>query len=223
VEAVMAGDGVVLWGAGTMRTHRTLWLARELGIDYEHRPIQPRTGETKTSEFLQLNPRHKVPVMTHGDLVLTESAAILNYLSEAFPVPDHFYVPADAVGRARLLEWCFFGMSELDANSLYTMRRHGDLKALYGDAPVAVSSAQDYFLHQIDAMKERLKSAGEFLMGARISIADILFVSCLDWARWYDIPLPDYLMAYQQRLGARPAYLQAFAENYPDRAVADVR
>ncbi len=219
----MPGDGVVLWGIGTVRTHRPQWLARELGIDYELRPIQARTGETKAAEFLELNPRHKVPVMTHGDLVLSESAAILNYLTEVFPVPDHFYVPADAAGRAQLFEWCFFTMTELDANSLYTMRRHGDLKDVYGDAPLAVSAAQDYFHHQIDVMEKRIRAAGEFLMGERISIADILFTSCLDWARRSDVSLPDYLTAYRERLNARPAYVETFADNYPGRSVAESR
>ncbi len=214
----MAADGVILWGSGTMRTHRPLWLARELGVAYEHRPVHPRSGETHTPEFLALNPRHKVPVMGHGDLVLTESAAILNYLTEAFPVPDHFFVPVDATGRAKLWEWCFFTMSELDANGLYTIRRHGDLKALYGDAPVAVEAARDYFLHQLETMEARIREAGEFLMGDRISIADILFASCLDWGHAYEIPLPDHLVDYRQGMRARPAYRAASADNYPDRA-----
>ena len=115
----MAGDGVVLWGVGTVRTHRPQWLARELGVGYELQAIEARSGETKTPQFLKLNPRHKVPVMTHGDLVLSESAAILGYLTEAFPVPDHFYLPGDARARAKLFEWCFFTMTELDANALF--------------------------------------------------------------------------------------------------------
>lgn len=218
----MAGDGVVLWGIGTVRTHRPQWLARELGIGYELQAIEARSGATKTPEFLKLNPRHKVPVMTHGELVLSESAAILGYLTEAFPVPDHFYLPGDAAARAKLFEWCFFTMTELDANALYTMRRHRDLKDIYGDAPVAVSSAQDYFHHQLETMEERIKGAGAFLMGERISIADILFVSCLDWARLYRLPLPQYLMAYRERLRARPAYRQSFAANFPGRKVSEI-
>ena len=219
----MAGDRIVLWGVGTMRTHRPIWLARELGIDYRIEPIQPRTGETLRPEFLRLNPRHKVPVLCHGDLVLTESAAILTYLTETFEVPDDFYVPGDAASRARLHEWCFFIMSELDANSLYTMRRHGDLGELYGDSPVAVSAARNYFLHQLETMEERIRGAGAYLMGERFSVADILFMSCLDWAHWYEIPLPDYLMAWRQTIAARPAYLAARADNYPEGSVADGR
>ena len=104
----MTTPKLVLWGAGTMRTHRTLWLAEELDLDYEHRPIGPRTGETKTDEFLAINPRHKIPAMVHGDICLTESAAIMTYMTETFPVPDH--VPcarrcarAGAVARMVLL------------------------------------------------------------------------------------------------------------------------
>ena len=176
-----------------------------------------------TPEFLKLSPRDKIPVMTHGKLVLTESAAIMNYMTEVFPVPDHFVVPGDAAGRAKLFEWCFFTMSELDANALYTMRRHGDLKDIYGDAPIAVDAAEKFFHHQINAMEDHIRGAGEFLLGGRISIADILFMSCLDWARLYDIALPDYLSAYQARIGARPAYLKSFAENYSGLAIERVR
>ena len=45
-----AMDGLVLWGIGTSRTLRAHWALRELGLDYQSRPIQSRTGETKTPE-----------------------------------------------------------------------------------------------------------------------------------------------------------------------------
>ena len=218
----MTTQKLVLWGAGTMRTHRTLWLAEELGLDYEHRPIGPRTGETKTDEFLAINPRHKVPAMVHGDICLTESAAIMTYMTETFPVPDRFYVPGDALGRARLLEWCFFTMSELDANAIYNIRRHGDLVQEYGASPIAVRAAIEYFDHQLERMKERIVEAGEFLMGEKISIADILFMSCLDAAQRYELALPEFLRDYRIRMRSRPAYAATYPRNYGGRAVPEV-
>ena len=218
----MTTQKLVLWGAGTMRTHRTLWLAEELGLDYEHRPIGPRTGETKTDEFLAINPRHKVPAMVHGDVCLTESAAIMTYMTETFPVPDRFYVPGDALGRARLLEWCFFAMSELDANAIYNIRRHGDLVHEYGASPIAVRAAIEYFDHQLERMKERIVEAGEFLMGEKISIADILFMSCLDAAQRYELALPEFLRDYRIRMRSRPAYAETYPRNYGGRAVPEV-
>ena len=218
----MTTDRVVLWGAGTMRTHRTLWLAEEMRLDYEHRPIGPRTGETKTDEFLAINPRHKIPAMVHGDIRLTESAAIMSYMTETFPVPDHVYVPDDALGRARLLEWCFFTMSELDANAIYSIRRHGDLVQEYGASPIAVRAAIEYFDHQLERMKERIAGAGPFLMGERISIADILFMSCLDAAERYELALPEFLRDYRIRMRMRPAYAESYPRNYGGRSVPEV-
>lgn len=212
----------VLWGAGTMRTHRILWLAEELGLDYEHRPIGPRTGETRTDEFLAINPRHKVPAMVHGDICLTESAAIMTYMTETFPVPDRFYVPDGALARARLLEWCFFTMSELDANAIYNIRRHGDLVHEYGASPIAVRAAIEYFDHQLERMKQRIAEAGEFLMGEKISIADILFMSCLDAAQRYELPIPEFLRDYRIRMRARPAYVETYPRNYGGRSVPEV-
>ena len=218
----MTTQDLVLWGAGTNRTHRTLWLAEELGLDYEHRPIGPRTGETKTEEFLAINPRHKIPAIVHGDVCLTESAAIMSYMTETFAVPDHFYVPEDALGRARLLEWCFFTMSELDANAIYNIRRHGDLVQEYGASPVAVRAAIEYFDHQLACMEQTIAEAGPFLMGDRISIADILFMSCLDAAQRYELALPQFLRDYRLRMRARPAYAETYPRNYGGRAVPEV-
>ena len=210
---------LVFWGAGTMRTHRPLWMAEELGLAYSHRPIEARTGETREPGYLAINPRHKVPAMVHGDVVLTESAAIMGYLAETFPA-THVMVPETVLERARLAEWQYFIMSELDANGLYSMRRHGPLKAIYGDSPVAVESGRTYFLHQLEQMEDQLRAARPFLMGELFSSVDILFTSCLDWAVAYEIDLPDYLEDYRSKMTARPAYERARAVNYPGTEIS---
>jgi glutathione S-transferase len=131
----MAHD-LTLWGIGTSRTFRVHWMLLELGLEYESRQIQSRSGETLTDEFLRLNPRHKVPVLQHGSLVITESAAIIQYLSETFANAKQLYVPSDAADRAALNEWCYFIMTELDAGSLYVVRRHEDLWRVTGSSRI---------------------------------------------------------------------------------------
>lgn len=209
----MTDDALEIWGSGTARTFRPLWMAHELDLDFEHIPIGPRTGETKTPAFLALNPRHKVPILRHGELVLTESAAILIYMTEHLAKPGRLYPPDDPTARVKHLEWCFFIMSELDANGLYTMRRHGQLRGIYGDAPVAVRGGREYFLYQLDRMEPVIRAAAPFLMGEKICAADILFTSCLDWALRYEIPLAQHLVDYRERMAARPAYEKARAQN----------
>jgi glutathione S-transferase len=123
---------LTLWGVGTSRTMRPHWMLLELGLEYEFHAIGSRTGETKTDEFLRINPRHKIPVLRHGSFTLTESAAIIQYLGETFARPELIAVPRDAESRAALNEWCYFIATELDAGSLYVMRRHVGLEHIYG-------------------------------------------------------------------------------------------
>ncbi len=205
---------LTVWGTGTSRTMRVHWMLLELGVEYECHPIQSRTGETLTDEFKRLNPRHKIPVLRHRSFVLTESAAIIQYLSETFsPVPE-VYVPNDSVSRARLNEWCYFIMSELDAGSLYVIRRHDGLKQIYGEAPVAVESAKSYFLHNLEAMAPRIGADHAYLCSDPLSVADILLVTCLDWAIFCGIALPETVSRYRQRVASRPAYQAALKKNF---------
>jgi glutathione S-transferase len=205
---------LMVWGIGTSRTMRVHWMLAELGLAYACHPIQSRTGETLTDEFRRLNPRHKIPVLRHGSLVLTESAAIIHYLSETCANSQEVYVPSEAAGRARLHEWCYFIMSELDAGSLYVVRRHDGLKQIYGEAPTAVASAKSYFLHNVGAMAARIGSAGSYLCGEKLSAADILLMTWLDWAASCDISLPETVSSYRQRVALRPAYQAALKKNF---------
>ncbi|HUA33512.1 MAG TPA: glutathione S-transferase family protein [Candidatus Binataceae bacterium] len=209
----MAHD-LTLWGVGTSRTMRAHWMLLELDLEYETQPIQPRTGETLRDDYQRINPRHKIPALRHGDFIVTESAAIVQYLVETFGDPRKFYIPCDAKSRAALNEWCFFIMTELDAGSLYVVRRHSDLKQTYGDAPVAIESAKQYFAHNLDAMAERICIGGPYLFGDLPSAADILLMTCLDWAVYCGIVLPKPIAGYQHRMAQRSAYQAALKRNF---------
>ena len=210
----MSKNDLRVWGIGTARTMRAHWMLAEMDIDYDLRPIGPRTGETMTEEYLRLNPRHKVPVIEHGPFVLAESAAIVNYLSETFPAPEGFYVPRETTRRAALNEWCFFVMTELDAHPLYLIRRHLQLSHIYGEAPRAVESAREYFCEQIDGMMKKFPDGLEALMPEGMSVADILLVTCIDYALTLEIPIPQPVLAYREPLIERPAYRRARELNF---------
>src|SRR5262245_45846964 len=130
--------GLILYGAGTTRTMRAHWALHELGLDYEAKLVASRSGETETAEFGALNPKRKIPVLADGDFTLTESAAIVTYLGETYGGAIGLVPAAGTRDRARYDEACFFVMMELDAHTLYVVRRHRDLAALYGEAPAAV-------------------------------------------------------------------------------------
>ncbi len=75
-----------------------------LGQPYEWKEVDVVKGESRTPEFLAMNPNGKVPVLAIDDgTFLPESNAILWYLGEDTPL-----VPADRLERARMLQWMFF-------------------------------------------------------------------------------------------------------------------
>ena len=192
----------ILWGAGTSRTIRAHWALHELDLPYERRPIQARTGETKTPEFTALSARQKIPLLQDNDLVITESAAIVSYLSDAYGSADNRLIPEDVSERARCLEWCFFVISELDATSLYVMRRHGDLRHIYGEAPVANEAAAAYFQQQMRSVERALGDDRTYLMGDRFTAADILLSTCVSSALRYGVPVSANVSAYNDRVTA---------------------
>ena len=210
---------LILWGVGTSRTLRALWALHELSLPYASRRIQPRTGETQTAEFTRINPRQKVPVLQDGDFTIGESPAIVAYLSETYGTAENRLVPDEPKLRAEWLDWCFHIAMELDATSLYVMRRHGDLKHIYGDAPVAVESAGKYFETQLRHTVRALEGGRSFLVGGRFTSADLLLATCLAWAISYGVPVPDVCRNYATRMTDRPACQAALhANRAPSRA-----
>lgn len=203
----------ILWGVGTARTLRPHWILYELGLEYETRRIGSRTGETQTADFTHLNPRQKIPVLQDGELTLSESAAIVTYLAESYGQPAGLIPPAGSPERARYHEWCCFTMMELDAHTLYVIRKHVGLPELYGDAPNAVRTAREGFIKQAGVADRVLSARGPFILGDTFTGADILLTTCLDWADRYELPLTPTLRDYLQRTTSREAYRTASAAN----------
>jgi glutathione S-transferase len=203
----------VLWGAGSSRTMRAHWMLHELDLRYESRPIGSRTGETQTPEYTRLNPSQKMPTLQDGDFVLSESAAIVNYLAATYGASRDLSPPTAAKERARYDQWCFFVMMELDANTLYIIRRHEDLRDIYGEAPNALQTARECFEKQARAAAVRLAATGPFVLGDRFTGADILLTTCITGALRRNIELPDLLHTYLKRIVAREAYQVALQAN----------
>src|SRR5882672_3639677 len=78
------------WISGSPYAWRVMLALEVKQVPYVSRLLDSSKGDTKTPEFLRLNPRGHVPVLTHGDYVLTESLAILAYLDREFPTPPIF-------------------------------------------------------------------------------------------------------------------------------------
>ncbi len=209
---------IQLYGAGTARTLRPIWVSEELGIDYELSPIGPRTGETQTVEYTAMNPKQKIPFLVDTEIQLSESLAICRYLIDNYG-NDSIWRPNNSLDKARDDEWCCYIYGEVDETSLYVMRRHRDLAHIYGEAPAAVEASKEYLHRQFLNLNEHL-SGNNYLVAGSFSLADILLMTCLDWATFYGIEIQPKLEMYKQRIAERPAYTRAMSVNYSTEVLA---
>ena len=81
------------------RGERVMWALNETGLTYQLVRLNPLKGENRTPEFLALNPGARIPVLVHGEFVLTESLAILDYVGGL--APELELVPSSDVARHR--------------------------------------------------------------------------------------------------------------------------
>ncbi len=104
--------GLRIYGVARTRAFRALWAAEELGIPYEHRPVEIGDAGARTPEFLALNPNGRLPVIVDGDFVLPESLAITLYLAKKYSNGKLY--PAKVEDEARVWQWSFWAIAEVD-------------------------------------------------------------------------------------------------------------
>src|SRR5215469_18423846 len=94
------------------RSIRVRWTLQELGVDFEAITVDLLAGEHRSPEFLKINPAGKLPVLVDGEMVLTESIAIVLYLAEKYP--EKKLIPTELKQRAELMRWLLFTTTELE-------------------------------------------------------------------------------------------------------------
>jgi glutathione S-transferase len=183
------------------RSIRARWTLQELELDFESITVDLRKGEGRRPEFLKLNPAGKIPVLVDGDLVLSESVAILLYLGEKYPQAG--LVPSDLRERADLNRWLLFTATELE-QPLWRIARHGFLYPPEKRSPADIALAREDFGPMGAVVEEHLRDR-KFVVGERFSIGDILLACTLDWADEETLlgELPRS-RAYMERMYARP-------------------
>jgi glutathione S-transferase len=200
-----------LYGFGPTRSLRALWGLKELDAEFEFVPVNLLAGEQRRPDFLRLNPAGKVPVLVDGDLVVTESAAIVLYLAEKYP--EKGLMPADLKQRAQVYRWMMFAVTELE-QPLWRITRHTMLYPEDERLPQDVALARQEFV-TMAAILDRHLEGRQFIVGDGITIADCVTAYLIDWANEQHL-IDDYpqLRSYLERMYARPAAPQRIAEAF---------
>ena len=177
------------------------WMLEEVGAEYRTEILQ-YGPEMKSEDFLAVNPMGKVPTIRHGDVVVTEVAAICAYLADAFPEAGLAPPPAE---RGAYYRWMFFAAGPLEAATIN--------RALKFEVPAERESMIGY--GTLEAVLDTLEaafSANEFVAGANFSAADVYVGSHIYWGiQFKSIEMRPAFLEYWSRLENRPARLRAVA------------
>lgn len=198
-----------LYGSGPTRSLRALWALQELDAEFEFVPVNVEAGENRHPDFLRLNPAGKIPVLVDGDLVLTESAAIVMYLAEKYGTKG--LMPADLTERAQAYRWSMFAVTELE-QPLWRIAKHTLVYPEDKRLPEDIALAREEFV-AMAAILDRHMDGREFIVGDNITIADCVTAYVLDWGDENGLidGCPN-LKAYLERMYARPKAPQRIAE-----------
>lgn len=189
------------------RAANVIWMLEEVEVPYELRFVDIRAGAHKAPEVLAKNPMGKLPILTDGELVMTESAAIGLYLADRYAL-GRLAPPTDDPARGTYLRWSLFAPSVIEPGAM--------AKAAGWDFKPSQAGWGKY-----DDMLATMESAiagRDFVLGERFSMADVIFGGTLRYMLTFKLveERPAF-KAYAERLGQRPALGRADARNAASR------
>jgi glutathione S-transferase len=156
-----------LYGMSGSRAQRSLWAAEEIGLDFEHVPVDFAQG-SKTPEYLAVNPNGRIPTLVDGEITIGESMAINCYLAKTYG--GDLY-PQNAKDEALTWQWSVWGISEIEhlqmqivVQKLFTPTEKRNDKI--------IASAEKQLARPLAVLEGALENR-EWLVGDAFSIADL--------------------------------------------------
>ena len=179
------------------------WMLEEVGQPYDVVNLE-YAASMKAPDYLAINPMGKVPALTHGDVVVTEGAAICAYLADAFPAAGLAPPPGDTA-RGPYYRWLFFAAGPVEAAITD--------KSLGLTVPADKESMAGYgnFALVLDTLEGAVAGDG-WLAGDRFSAADLYVGSHLSFGLTFGtIEKRPAFEAFVAKIVERPAYKRAAA------------
>jgi glutathione S-transferase len=204
-----------IYGVYRSRASRIYWMARELGIAFESVPvIQARRLEnpeaadarlnTRSAEFLKINPNGHIPAVDDDGLVLWESIAINLYLARKHRGP----LAAQSLEEEGLIEnWSFWAVNEIEQEAVKIVLTHdNDLQETPGGRDVLSVSTR--LLKRPFQILDAHLATQDYLVGNRFTVADLNAAEIVRYAMSETAltgPNP-HVVAWYERCHARPAF-----------------
>jgi glutathione S-transferase len=199
---------VTVYSAPNTRAIRVIWVLEEIGVKAEIKSM-PYPPRQHAPDYFAVNPTGLVPLLIDGEVRLSESMAICDYLAAKHGSP--LVVPTNDPERPQFLQWLWYGESTLMTPlSRLNIVRQVERKAPEVDAIIA--GARDHVAERLKMLEQRLEGR-DFLVAGRLTLADISvgYPLHLVGLLGVDNLLGPRSVAYRERLRARPAYQRAIA------------
>jgi glutathione S-transferase len=200
----------IVYHSGNTRSRRVLWVLEELGVAYEGRPVK-FPAKLMQPEFLEISPTGMLPAFQDGDVTLTESMAICEYLAVKHGGLS-LTVGADEPGYADYLQYLHYGEASL-ATMVAPIVRYTLLVPEAQRQPAVVADYRQIFIERLEPIRRTLADGRKYLAAGRFTLADVSVGYALMLATLLGMgeALTGDLKAYDDRLRARPAYAKAHA------------
>lgn len=181
-------------------SYKVRLLLHQLGIPYTIVPIDILKGESRTKDFLKINPNGRTPVLDDNGFILAESNAILSYLARGTK-----YLPDDRRQWALVLQWMFFEQYSHEpyiATSRFLLQHRPDTP----ERAAALAVRRDGGWAALKVMEEQCK--GEFFVGD-YTIADIALFAYTQVAHEGGFPLDDFpkIRAWLERVRSQARFI----------------
>ena len=199
----MTTPDITLYGSIASRTFTARWMLGELGVPYRFEVVDIRSGGQKAPAYLRLNPMGKVPTLTDGAVVVTETAAICLYLADRYGY-GRLAPKVDDDTRGAYLRWAVFSTAVLEP--AWQTKTAGLPAYQHGWGTLETA---------LDTLRLAIEP-GPWLLGETFTAADIALGAVLSVGLFTkQIPTDPILSAYNDRLAARPAYVSARDATWP--------
>jgi glutathione S-transferase len=170
------------------------------GRDWEPRLVDYFHGETRGEDYREINVMGEAPVLFHGDVVLSQSGVILDYLAE---VTGQFG-PETPAERREILRWILFDNHKFTSYSA-TLRF---LRSIAKSGETPVTEFLDNRARTAWGVLNRQLTANDFVIGGRPTIADLSLCGYLFYDGEIGIDIADYpaMSAWRERIRAMPGW-----------------
>jgi glutathione S-transferase len=176
----------------------------ELELEYEHFDYAPRSPETKTPQFLAMNPNGAVPVIDDDGFILAESMAINIYLAQKHKSPLH---PSDPRQQAKALQWSLWETDKLDRQIVNYANHSFALPEAERKAAIAEATWKE--IEAALGVLNTVLAKTPWLTGSAFTIADLNVASALYRGLSMDLSAWPQAADWLQRCWSRPAGMAA--------------